>query len=121
MTEKQYGGSTGRENKSTKIIQNPAHSQKTKTSKIEKENSKSNQTDKEKILLAGKIASEVKEYAKIIIKKQMSLLEIAEKIEKAGGKIAMPKHALTGIAWQGYFLDIEGNVFGVHQPDVNAK
>ena len=47
--------------------------------------------------------------------------EIAEKIEKAGGKIAMPKHALTGIAWQGYFLDIEGNVFGIHQPDVNAK
>jgi hypothetical protein len=47
--------------------------------------------------------------------------EIAEKIEKAGGKIAMPKHALTGIAWQGYFLDTEGNVFGIHQPDVNAK
>lgn len=47
--------------------------------------------------------------------------EIAAKIEKAGGKIAMPKHALMGIAWQGYFLDTEGNVFGIHQPDVNAK
>jgi predicted enzyme related to lactoylglutathione lyase len=23
--------------------------------------------------------------------------------------------------WQGYFLDTEGNTFGVHQPDANAK
>lgn len=47
--------------------------------------------------------------------------KIAEKIEKAGGKVAMPKHAIQGIAWQGYFLDTEGNTFGLHQVDKNAK
>lgn len=47
--------------------------------------------------------------------------EIAEKIEKAGGLVAMPKHAIMGIAWQGYFIDTEGNTFGVHQPDKKAK
>ncbi len=47
--------------------------------------------------------------------------ETAKKIEAAGGVVAMPKFALVGMAWQGYFLDTEGNVFGVHQPDPNAK
>lgn len=47
--------------------------------------------------------------------------KIAEKIEKAGGKVAVPKHAIQGIAWQGYFLDTEGNTFGLHQIDKNAK
>ncbi len=46
---------------------------------------------------------------------------IAKKIEKAGGKVAMPKFALPGMAWQGYFLDTEGNTFGLHQEDKNAK
>lgn len=43
------------------------------------------------------------------------------KIRYAGGTVAMPKAALPGMAWQGYFLDTEGNVFGVHQPDENAR
>lgn len=47
--------------------------------------------------------------------------ETAAKVEAAGGQVAMPKHALPGMAWQGYFLDTEGNVFGVHQPDPDAK
>ena len=38
-----------------------------------------------------------------------------------GGKVAMPKNALTGMAWQGYYFDTEGNLFGIHQPDLNAK
>lgn len=38
-----------------------------------------------------------------------------------GAQVAMPKFALTGMAWQGYFLDPEGNTVGLHQPDVNAK
>ena len=38
----------------------------------------------------------------------------------AGGQVAMPKSALPGMAWQGYYLDTEGNVFGLHQPDPNA-
>jgi hypothetical protein len=46
---------------------------------------------------------------------------IAKKIETAGGIVALPKHAIMGIAWQGYFLDTEGNTFGIHQPDKNAK
>jgi len=47
--------------------------------------------------------------------------EIARKIEECGGKVAMPKFALAGMAWQGYFLDTEGNTFGIHEPDENAK
>lgn len=44
-----------------------------------------------------------------------------ERIIAAGGEVAMPKMALTGMAWQGYYLDTEGNTFGIHQPDPNAK
>jgi predicted enzyme related to lactoylglutathione lyase len=43
------------------------------------------------------------------------------KILAAGGKVALPKTALTGMAWQGYYLDTEGNTFGVHQPDPQAR
>ncbi len=43
------------------------------------------------------------------------------KILELGGKVALPKHALPGMAWQGYYLDTEGNIFGIHQPDENAK
>ncbi|OGH66430.1 MAG: glyoxalase [Candidatus Magasanikbacteria bacterium RIFCSPHIGHO2_02_FULL_41_13] len=46
---------------------------------------------------------------------------IAEKIINAGGKIAMPKFPINGMAWQGYFLDTEGNTFGLHQADPGAK
>src|SRR3989344_3791542 len=46
--------------------------------------------------------------------------EIEKKILAAGGKVAMPKFALPKMAWQGYYLDTEGNTFGIHQPDVNA-
>ena len=44
-----------------------------------------------------------------------------EAIEKAGGTVALPKQALPGMAWQGYYLDTEGNTFGVHQPDPEAR
>ncbi len=47
--------------------------------------------------------------------------ETAKKIKTAGGSVAMPKFAIPGMAWQGYFLDTEGNTFGVHQADKNAK
>jgi len=50
--------------------------------------------NQEKILQAGKIAKEAREYAKSFIKKDMLLLEIAEKIEdkiiELGGKPAFP-------------------------------
>jgi predicted enzyme related to lactoylglutathione lyase len=38
----------------------------------------------------------------------------------AGGQVVTPKAALPGMAWQGYYLDTEGNTFGIHQPDTNA-
>lgn len=47
--------------------------------------------------------------------------ETAKKILAAGGKEAMAKFAIPGMAWQGYFIDTEGNTFGIHQPDTNAK
>lgn len=47
--------------------------------------------------------------------------ETESKILANGGKVAMPKYALPGMAWQGYFLDTEKNIFGLHQPDPEAK
>ena len=44
--------------------------------------------------------------------------ETVKKILAAGGKEAMPKFKIEGgewSAWQGYFIDTEGNTFGVHQ------
>lgn len=46
---------------------------------------------------------------------------IEKKILGGGGRVAMPKFALTGMAWQGYYIDTEGNTFGLHQADPNAK
>lgn len=46
---------------------------------------------------------------------------VEAKILEAGGTVALPKMALTGMAWQGYYLDTEGNTFGIHQPDENAQ
>jgi len=46
---------------------------------------------------------------------------MATKIEKAGGVVAMPKFPIAGMAWQGYFLDTEGNTFGIHEPNENAR
>lgn len=53
-----------------------------------------NEEEKEKILRAGKIASQVRDYAKEIVKPGIPLLELAEKIEarieELGGKPAFP-------------------------------
>ncbi|MEM3091475.1 MAG: type II methionyl aminopeptidase [Candidatus Pacearchaeota archaeon] len=104
MTEKQYGGITGRGigkignniDKSIKkdmIKQNRVNSELdyyTNKNKIKEEPF----FDKEKIIKAGKIASEVKKYAREIIKPGINLLEIAEaietKINELGGKPAFP-------------------------------
>lgn len=47
--------------------------------------------------------------------------ETHEKILKAGGTMAVPKAALPGMAWLGYYKDTEGNIFGIYQTDPNAK
>ena len=43
-----------------------------------------------------------------------------QRILQAGGIVALPKFALPGMAWQGYYLDTEGNTIGIHQPDTGA-
>jgi predicted enzyme related to lactoylglutathione lyase len=45
---------------------------------------------------------------------------VEARILSAGGRVALPKMALTGTAWQGYYLDPEGNTFGIHEPDPSA-
>jgi predicted enzyme related to lactoylglutathione lyase len=44
----------------------------------------------------------------------------ADTILKCGGITALPKFAVPGVCWQGYFVDTEGNTFGIFQPDPNA-
>jgi uncharacterized protein len=45
----------------------------------------------------------------------------AAKIVAQGGTIALPKFAVPGTCWQGYFLDTEGNTFGIFQVDPRAR
>lgn len=45
-----------------------------------------------------------------------------EKVKQAGGKIISPhKMPIPGVGWFAYCQDTEGNLFGILQPDVNAK
>lgn len=46
---------------------------------------------------------------------------VADRVAASGGRVALPRYALAGMAWQGYFLDTEGNTFGIHQPDPEAR
>jgi predicted enzyme related to lactoylglutathione lyase len=50
-----------------------------------------------------------------------SVDEYIEKATRSGGKIAKPKMSIPGVGYQAYFLDTEGNVVGVFQPDASAK
>jgi predicted enzyme related to lactoylglutathione lyase len=38
-----------------------------------------------------------------------------------GGQVALPKFAVPGRCWQGYFLDPDFNTFGIFEVDENAK
>jgi predicted enzyme related to lactoylglutathione lyase len=42
------------------------------------------------------------------------------KILQLGGTVALPKFAVPGRCWQGYYIDTEGNTFGVFEVDENA-
>ena len=42
-------------------------------------------------------------------------------VEKNGGKVVNALHPIPGVGWQAYCEDIEGNLFGIHQNDPNAK
>jgi len=45
----------------------------------------------------------------------------SELILANGGIIAMPKFAVPGKCWQGYFIDPDNNTFGLFEVDENAK
>lgn len=38
-----------------------------------------------------------------------------------GGVVALPKFPIPGRCWQGYYLDTDGNTFGIFQADASAK
>lgn len=95
MTEKNYGGSTGVPQPKTNF------KQKKQAPQLRNENKKSDEEfdneetfNLEKLKKAGKIVREAKIFARALIKKDMPLLEIAEKIEakieELGGKPAFP-------------------------------
>ena len=44
----------------------------------------------------------------------------AKIILHSGGSVVVPKFAVTGKCWQGYFLDTEGNTFGLFEVDTKA-
>ncbi len=50
-----------------------------------------------------------------------SVLEFAEKVKAAGGKVLMPKMPIPGIGWFAVCSDTEGNKFGIMEEDPKAK
>ena len=47
--------------------------------------------------------------------------QFARKAESLGAKVVVPKTPVPGMGWFAQLTDTEGNIFGVHQADVNAK
>ena len=45
---------------------------------------------------------------------------VAAKILSNGGQVALEKFPVTGRCWQGYFIDTEGNTFGIFEVDEKA-
>jgi uncharacterized protein len=45
----------------------------------------------------------------------------AATIHQSGGRDALPKFAVPGRCWQGYFLDTESNTFGIFEVDPDAR
>ena len=43
-----------------------------------------------------------------------------EIILKNGGQVALPKFAIPGRCWQGYFIDLDNNTFGIFEVDEHA-
>jgi hypothetical protein len=50
-----------------------------------------------------------------------SVDQAVAKVTQHGGKTVMPKTAVPGVGYLAYCSDTEGNVFGMMQPDQNAK
>ncbi len=47
--------------------------------------------------------------------------QTAKLILEHGGQIALAKFAIPGRCWQGYFVDLDNNTFGVFEVDADAK
>jgi uncharacterized protein len=47
--------------------------------------------------------------------------EAMTKIEKAKGKIVVPKMPIPAVGWLAYFKDPDGNIHGVYENDPGAK
>ena len=47
--------------------------------------------------------------------------ETSQLILQGGGQVALPKFAVPGRCWQGYFVDLDNNTFGIFEADENAK
>jgi predicted enzyme related to lactoylglutathione lyase len=67
----------------------------------------------------GKVDSESPSIVNTIDVKDVD--KVIGEIEKQGGKIVNPKHAVPGVGWLAYFKDPEGLLFGIMQADPNAK
>jgi len=50
-----------------------------------------------------------------------SLDQTIKAIEQRGGKICVPKMAIPRVGWLAYAEEPAGNVFGIIEPDTNAK
>jgi uncharacterized protein len=46
--------------------------------------------------------------------------EITGRIISNGGQVALEKFPIPGRCWQGYFVDTEGNTFGIFEVDEKA-
>jgi predicted enzyme related to lactoylglutathione lyase len=49
-----------------------------------------------------------------------SFEQTAERVLENGGIVALERFAVPGRCWQGYFIDCDGNVFGIFEFDENA-
>jgi uncharacterized protein len=50
-----------------------------------------------------------------------SVDEAAAKVSAAGGQVVVPKMAVPGVGWLAYATDPNGLIFGIHQPDLQAR
>lgn len=46
---------------------------------------------------------------------------VIDKMDSLGGQVALPKFAVPGVCWHAYFVDPDGNTFGIFQVDESAS
>lgn len=50
-----------------------------------------------------------------------SVDDYVSRVAGAGGSLALPKMVIPGVGYVAYCKDLDGNIFGLHQRDPNAK